>query len=82
MFRPGALRFEATIGAGQKMVQLPTGFAYDDGDTVVLTQREAEMLNPDAIGEGKPIATLTPVSPVEVQPIGDLFVYDEDQSET
>lgn len=66
MFRPGALRFEATIGAGQKMVQLPTGFAYDGGDVVELTQRQVEMLNPAAIGAGQPIETLTPVRGFEV----------------
>lgn len=66
MFRPGALRFQATIGAGYKMVQLPTGFAYDEGDVVTLTEREAEMLDPDAVGPGLPIETLTPVRGFEV----------------
>lgn len=54
-------RVRVTIGAGHFNVQLPNGFAYNEGDTAFLTIAELDQLSPevfiDPAGDGVPVLT-------------------------
>lgn len=49
------LRIRVKVGSGHDGVQLPTGFAYDDGDEVVLTVHQFNKLNIDRFHGDNPV---------------------------
>ena len=71
MLGSGQRRYAVTIGAGKKRVQLPNGFAYDEGETVLLDERQVNQLDDSAFTEGY-VTDLTPVRAIEVG--GETFV--------
>lgn len=51
---------EVTVGAGQVNIQLPNGFAYNDGDVVALTQWEFDQIAQAVFDQGILTDTTTP----------------------